>query len=232
MRVAILGGTGTLGEGLCLRLGLHTDHDLVVGSRDADRAAEAAADYAATLEAGTGDDGSAVEGAAAATIQGADNRAAVDGADVVVLSVPPKYARRTVEAVDDLLSAGTVLVSPAVPMTRGEGGFRHDPPRTADSLAALVSRSAPEDVPVVGAYHALPASRLADLDADLGYDVPIVADDDAARATVADLTDAVDGLRALDAGGLAVAAAVEWLTPLLLNVARSGELHDVGPRFH
>ena len=49
MRIALLGGTGDIGAGLALRWGLDTDHELLVGSRDPERARERAADYEATL---------------------------------------------------------------------------------------------------------------------------------------------------------------------------------------
>jgi len=87
-------------------------------------------------------------------------------------------------------------------------------------------------VPVVGAFHNLAAGRLADPDADLDWDVPIVADDNAAAETVASLAADVNGLRPLRAGGLDNAAEVESLTPLLINLAMHNEgMHDLGVKF-
>jgi len=70
------------------------------------------------------------------------------------------------------------------------------------------------------------------LDADLGIDTLLVADDPDAKDLVSLLADDIDGLRPLDAGGLANAAEIESLTPLLINVAMHNEgLHDLGVRF-
>jgi len=220
MQIALLGGTGDIGEGIALRLAHDTDHDLVVGSRDADKAGAAATDYTETL------DDHGIE----ATITGAANPEAAAGADVVVLAVPAYYLADTIDAVADKLG-DAVLVSPAVGMQRDEDGLHYNPPGIG-SVTELAASSAPEDTPVVGAFHNLAADRLADLDADLDWNVPVVADDDEAKATVTDLVAAVDGLRPLDAGALANAAEVESLTPLLINLAANNDgLHDLGVRF-
>jgi len=219
MQVALLGGTGDIGEGLALRLAHDTDHEVVVGSRKAEKAEDAAAGYEATL-ADHGVD---------AAVGAAENPEAAAGADVVVLSVPAYHLADTVEAVADDLSG--ILVSPAVGLQRDEAGLHYNPPGIG-SVTALAAQAAPDGVPVVGAYHNLAAGRLADLGADLDWDVPVVADDEDAKATVVDLTDELDGLRALDAGPLANAAEVESLTPLLINLAANNEgLHDLGAKF-
>jgi NADPH-dependent F420 reductase len=219
MQIALLGGTGDIGEGLALRLARDTDHEVVVGSREAEKARDAADGYEATL-ADHGVD---------ATVVAAASAEATAGADVVVLSVPAYHLADTVEAVADDLSG--VLVSPAVGLQRDEAGLHYNPPGVG-SVTELAAQAAPEDTPVVGAYHNLAAGRLADLSADLDWDVPVVADDEAAKGTVVDLTEAVAGLRPLDAGPLANAAEVESLTPLLINLAANNEgMHDLGTKF-
>jgi len=221
MRIALLGGTGDIGEGLALRYAYHTDHDVVIGSRDPDSAHEAADEYESTVRANGRE----------RKVTGFENAMAADRADVVVLSVPPYHVADTVETVAGSLDADDVLVTPAAGMKRDDDGFHYHPP-SAGSVTALVADAAPEDVPVVGAFHNLAAGRLADLDADLGLDVLVVGDDDGAKARIAGLIQDVDGLRALDAGGLANAPEVESLTPLLINVARNNDgLHDLGVSF-
>ena len=221
MRVAILGGTGDVGEGLALRWGADTDHTVVVGSRDPEKAAAAATDYRDRL-ADRGHE---------ATVESAANEAAAAGADVVVLAVPPYHVGDTVEVVADDLSEGAVLVSPATGMKRDEDGFHYHRPG-AGSVTRVAADAAPDGVPVVGCFHNLAAGRLADLDVDLGIDTLVVADDDSARETVTDLAESIEGLRALDAGSIANAAEVESLTPLLINLAMNNAgLHDLGVRF-
>jgi NADPH-dependent F420 reductase len=150
---------------------------------------------------------------------------------VIVLSVPAYHVSDTVEAVADSLAPGDVLVTPATGMQRDDDGFHYHRPG-AGSVTRLAVDAAPADVPVVGAFHNLAAGRLADLDADLGIDTLLIADDPDAKETVRLLADGIDGLRPLDAGGLANAPEIEALTPLLINVAMHNEgLHDLGVRF-
>jgi len=220
MRIAILGGTGDLGEGLALRWGYHSHHDVVIGSRDPDAAHDAADAYETRLESRGG----------SAKLTGFENGMAADRADVVVLAVPPYHVADVVDAVADRLDDGDVLVTPAAGLTHDADGAHHHPP-SAGSVTALVADAAPDGVPVVGAFHSLAAGRLADLDADLGIDTLLVGDDEGAKDTVAGLAEDVEGLRAVDAGGLANAAEVEALAPLLINVGARNELADPGVRF-
>ena len=220
MRIAILGGTGDLGEGLALRWAYHSGHDVVIGSRDPDAAHDAADAYGATVDAHGG----------RAKLTGFENGMAADRADVIVLAVPPYHVADTVDAVNDRLDDGAVLVTSAAGLTHDADGAHHHPP-SAGSVTAIVADAAPDDVPVVGAFHSLAAGRLADLDADLGVDTLLVCDDASAKNTVAGLAEDIDGLRAIDAGGLANAAEVEALTPLLINVGARNELDNPGVRF-
>ncbi|MFB6079823.1 MAG: NADPH-dependent F420 reductase [Haloferacaceae archaeon] len=221
MRIALLGGTGDIGEGLALRWGLDTDHDLFVGSRDPEKGQRSAEAYVEEL-AGRG-----VE----AAIEGLGNEAAAARAEVVVLSVPPYHVGDTIEAVAGGLDPGDVLVSPATGIKRDDDGFHYHRPG-AGSVTRVAADAAPDGVPVVGAFHNLPAGRLADLDAELGIDTLVVADDEEAGATVRDLAGEIGGVRALAAGPIANAPEIEGVTPLLINVASNNDgLHDLGVRF-
>ncbi|RBI61565.1 NADPH-dependent F420 reductase [halophilic archaeon] len=221
MRIALLGGTGDIGQGLALRWAYDTNHEVVIGSRDPEKAREKADEYETELSS-LGVDRS---------INGFANEMAADRADVVVLAVPPYHARDTVESVADRLDDVDVLITPAVGMDRDEDGFHYEPP-SAGSVTELVAGAVPEDVPVVGAFHNLSADRLADLELELEQDTLLVADDGDAKETVRMLAEGIEGLRALDAGGLANAAEVESVTPLLINIALNNEgMHDVGVTF-
>ncbi|MCU4743902.1 NADPH-dependent F420 reductase [Halobacteria archaeon AArc-m2/3/4] len=221
MRLALLGGTGDIGRGLALRWAVDTDHELLLGSRDPEKAREAAAAYEDELEARGVD----------RTIKGFVNEMAADRADVVVLAVPPYYVGDTVDAVADKLDSETILVSPAVGMKSDEDGVHYRPP-PAGSVTALVDQRAPDEVPVVGAFHNLPADRLASLEVELDLDMLVVGDDDDAKATVQTLSEEIEGLRALDAGPIANAPEVESIVPLVINVGRyTDDMHDVGVKF-
>ncbi|MXR22182.1 NADPH-dependent F420 reductase [Halobacterium bonnevillei] len=221
MRIALLGGTGDIGEGLALRWAYDTDHEVVVGSRDPERARAKAEEYETEL------DSRGVE----KKITGFENAMAADRADVVVLAVPPYHVADVVEEVADRLDDDVLLVSPAVGMQKGAGGFRYNPP-SAGSVTELVVETAPDDVTVIGAFQNLSADRLANLDVELSLDTLVVGDDEDAKRNVAALAEGIEGLRALDAGPLANAAEVESLTPLLINLAIHNDgLHDVGVTF-
>jgi NADPH-dependent F420 reductase len=222
MRIALLGGTGDIGEGLALRWGLDTAHELVIGSRDHEKADQRAAEYRERIS----------EHAVKPNITGATNVDAVDGADVVVLSVPPAHVSETVETVGSSLSAGSVIVSPAVSMSRDGDGFHYERPSDEGSITAIVNSSTPDGIPTVGAFHNISADRLTDLDADLDVDTVVVGDDEQAKSTVTNLIHDIEGLRAVDGGSLANASEVEAITPLLINIAmNNSEMHHLGVRF-
>ncbi|MDG5778096.1 NADPH-dependent F420 reductase [Haloarculaceae archaeon H-GB1-1] len=221
MRIAICGGTGDIGEGLALRWAFHSDHEVFIGSRDPERARGKAEEYETELESR----------GAETKVRGFENAMAADRADVVVLAVPAYHLSDTVEAIADRLDDGTVLVSPAVGMKRDESGMHYNPP-SAGSVTQLAANAAPENVPVVGAFHNLAADRLANLDAELDLDTLLVGDDDDALERVSILADSIDGLRPLNAGPVANAAEVESVTPLVINVdMHNDDMHDVGIRF-
>jgi len=221
MHIALLGGTGDIGEGLALRWAYDTGHEVIIGSREAERADAKAEEYETELDSRGID----------VTIDGVDNSEAATRADVVVLAVPAYHLSDTIESITDDIDGDTILVTPAVGMKRDEDGFHYNQPG-AGSVTELAAGAAPDDVPVVGAFHNLPAARLANLDADLGIDTPIVGDEEDAVDIVSDLAAGIEGLRAVDAGPLANAAEIEAITPLLINVAKYNDsMHDLGIEF-
>ncbi|WP_254533703.1 NADPH-dependent F420 reductase [Natrinema gelatinilyticum] len=207
MEIALLGGTGDIGEGLALRWARDTAHSILIGSRDPEKATRRANDYDTLLSE-----------------RGAD-------ADVVGVSVPPEYASDTVDSIASRLDDETVLVSPAVSMRRDGAGFHYTAPE-ASSVAEELADAAPDYVPVVGAFQNLAAGALSDLDQELAADVIVTGDESEATALVRSLTDEIEGLRALDGGPLAVTGIVESVTPLLINLAMNNDgMHDLGVRF-
>lgn len=220
MRIALLGGTGDIGGGLALRWVFDTHHEIVIGSRDPERARTKAEEYETEL-ASRGQD---------RKVTGFANEMAADRGDVVVLAVPPYHVADLVGDVAQNLE-DTILVSPAVGMSRDEDGLHYNPPEVG-SVTQLVDEVAPDDVPVVGAFHNLSADRLANLDLEIDLDTIVVGDDVDAKNQIARLTAGIEGLRPLDGGGLANAPEVEAITPLLVNLGTFNDgLHDVGVKF-
>lgn len=220
MHVTLLGGTGDIGEGLALRIARDTDHEVSIGSRDAEKAEAVAGEYEQTLS----------EHGIDTSIMGHENPEAAAAADLAVCCVPAYHLTDTIDAVaDDLGDA--VLVSPAVGMKRDGDGMHYNPPGVG-SVTQLAANTAPEGTSVAGAFHNLAAGKLATLDADLDWDVPVVASDETARETVVSLVEDIEGLRPLVAGSLENAPEIEGLTPLLINLAQHNEgMHDLGVQF-
>ncbi len=203
--VTIVGATGDLGFGLALRLA-QAGVPVVIGSRDADRAAEAAERVRA-----------AVPGAEASGLANPDAVAAAG--EIVVLSVPFASQAATLRSVRASLTAGTTLLDVTVPLATAVGGR---PTRTLGvpqgSAAQQAQELAPAGVPVVSGLHTVAAKHLADLDHAFDEDVLLCADDADAKARVAELIRRIPGLRPVDAGKLEMARIVEQLTALTIGI--------------
>jgi NADPH-dependent F420 reductase len=76
----------------------------------------------------------------------------------------------------------------------------------------------PDGVQVVSAFHTVSAALLSDLDHELDEDVLICGDRREDKAKVADLVNAIEGLRPVDCGPLEMARIVEQFTPLIISI--------------
>ncbi|HXE45920.1 MAG TPA: NADPH-dependent F420 reductase [Conexibacter sp.] len=203
--VTIVGATGDLGFGLALRLAHAGGVPIVIGSRDAARAAEAAERVRA-----------AVPGA---EVRGAENAEAAAASDLVVLSVPFASQASTLRSIRDALRPGTLLLDVTVPLATAVGGR---PTRTLGvpqgSAAQQAQELVPDGVTVVAGLHTVAARHLADLDHRFDEDALICGDDAAAKERVAELIRRIPGLRPVDAGRLELARIVEQLTALTISI--------------
>ncbi|MXZ91137.1 MAG: NADPH-dependent F420 reductase [Chloroflexi bacterium] len=207
--LAFLGGTGPEGKGLALRLAM-AGESVIIGSRDAGRAQEAADELLAL--------------APGKAISGAVNEAAAAQADVVFLTMPYNGMSPTIAGVSGAL-AGKTLVTVIAPMRfeRGVGAIAEEVP--AGSAAQEAQAAAP-DSRVVAAFQNVSAEELLKPDVTLDEDVVICADDAEAKQTVIDLTRKIPNLRPVDAGALYNAKYVEQITPLLVNINRIHRAHS------
>jgi NADPH-dependent F420 reductase len=222
MKIALIGGTGDIGEGLALRWGLDTDHDILIGSRSKQKAEERVAQYVEKLTAAGRKD--------PPRIAGAVNEDAAARGDVTVLCVEAPFALASVRGLLPYLSSTRILVSPAVPMVR-RGKFFYYAPPSEGSLAAQIAGILPPDVPIVGAFHTVPARRLADLSARLDQDVVVLGGFEEAKKIVMDLAGEIPGLHPLDGGPLAASCLVESITPLLINLSIANKRKNLAVKF-
>ncbi|MGN6798706.1 MAG: NAD(P)-binding domain-containing protein [Gaiellaceae bacterium] len=199
MKVAILGGTGSFGRALAARLATVGEDEIVVGSRDAERAAATAA------ELGAG-------------VSGATNEEAVCGVDLAVLAVNADAALDTARAVAQALGPTPLLsVASAISFEKGRGML---PDPEALSLAERVQEIV--DGPVAAGLHSVAASNLAEAPDE---DAFVCGDDEVVKTLSLELAGRVVGGRALDAGPLACARALEGLTAVIVNLNRRYKAH-------
>jgi len=205
MKIAILGGTGSIGGGLALRWA--TTHEIIIGSRKFDKAQLTADEYRKVLEESSDK---------SCSIYGCLNADAVKEAEVIVLSVPYEHAVSTIETIRHNLEQ-QIIVSIVVPMEKAYF-FKYLPPG-AGSAAMEIKLLLPEGVKLVSAFHNIPARKLYMTEYKLDMDVFICGDDNEANGVVCKLVRDIHKLRPLIAGPLEVSSMVESLTPLLVNLA-------------
>lgn len=213
-RVAILGGTGEEGFGLASRWA-RAGIEIVIGSRDAGRADEAAR----RLEA-------VAPGCAA---RGAVNDEAAGEADVVCVTVPFSGQAALYRSVAERLRPDAVVIDCTVPLAAATGGRPWHTLGVWQGSAAQQALALVEGRPVCAAFHTLSASALNDLDEDLEGDV-LVCGPRAAKPALRDLVEAIPRLRFVDAGGLDNARIVEPLTALLVGINRRYKTTRAGIR--
>lgn len=194
--LGILGGTGALGRGLARRFAA-SGLAVLLGSRSAERAAEAAA----------GLDGD---------VRGVDNRACAAQADLVVVAVPWEGHGELLTDLAEVL-AGKVVVDCVNPLGFDDHGpYALDVP---DGSACEQAQRLLPDSRVVGAFHHLSAPELLGGE-DLDADVLVVGDDRDAVETVVALAQRMPGVRGIAAGRLRDAHQVEALTANIIAVNR------------
>ena len=202
--IPIVGGTGALGYGLALRWA-KVGQPLVIGSRSAERAEEAASRLR--------------EAVPEAEVEGLQNEEAAQRGPIVFLTVPFRAQSENLNNLRSVLSPQQLLVDCTVPLaaavsgkaTRSLGVWQ-------GSAAQQAQEMVPEGVRVVSALHTVSSPLLADPEHRLDEDVLVCGDRKADKATVAGLIEKIEGLRCVNAGLLETSRNVEQLTPLLISI--------------
>jgi 8-hydroxy-5-deazaflavin:NADPH oxidoreductase len=209
--IPIIGGTGALGAGLALRW-VRAGVPVVIGSRSAERAGEAAARLR--------------EEVPDAQVDGLENADAAGRGPVVFLTIPFRAQSENLNNLRGALRDGQLLVDCTVPLaaavsgkaTRSLGVWQ-------GSAAEQAQEMVPDGVTVVSALHTVSAPVLGDLDRDLDEDVPLCGDRKEDKAGVARLIELIPGLRPVNAGPLEMARIVEQLTPMLISINARYKTH-------
>nr|AIQ77675.1 NADPH-dependent F420 reductase [Nocardioides sp. JS1661] len=201
-KIAVIGGTGPQGRGLARWL-VAGGHDVVIGSRSAERAGATAEEIATR----TGAD-----------VSGADNESAARTADIVLVVVPWNGHHELITSLADALD-GKLVVSCVNPLgfdAQGAFGLGVEEGSAAEQTQKIVPGAR-----VVGAFHHLSAVSLWESEALLDHeDVLVCGDDLEAKEVVKELAGCVTGRPGVDAGALRLAAQLEPLTAVLININR------------
>jgi hypothetical protein len=240
MKIALLGGSGHIGRGFALRWG--SIHEVIIGSRDGEKARLAAKEYSGILENYN----------KTAHITGADNRTAAETADVIVLAIKYGHIQNIIETICPVLKE-QIVVSVVVPMEKdrcyiipdtenehivvdikdsayaGEYFCYTRPP--GGSAAEEIARLLPEGTRLVSGFHNVPGNKLEDIDLKLDYDIAICGNDMHSKNIICELVADIPSMRARDAGPLEASSMIEPLTPLLINIAARNRMKDVGVKF-
>ena len=212
--IGILGGTGPAGMGLALRWA-RAGETVILGSRDAQRAQQAAVQIANKINATPG---------MPARISGMENSAVCAASDLLVLTVPFEGQATLLKQLKPAIRFGSILIDATVALAAGVGGRAS---RTLGvwqgSAAQQAAELVPKGVSVVAAFHNLSADLL-NGDETIDCDVIVCGDDPEATQIARTLTAKIPGVRAIDGGKLENARILEQITALLigLNIRHKG----------
>jgi NADPH-dependent F420 reductase len=205
LSIGILGGTGDQGKGLARRFAL-AGHQVIIGSRSAERAGQAAESLGAGLP-----------------VRGAENPVAAAEADVVIVAVPWDGHKATLESLRAEL-AGKIVIDCVNPMGFDKQGAYALP--VEEGSAAQQAAAVLTDSRVVAAFHHVSAVLLLDPEiAQTDLDVLVLGDDREATDLVQALAARIPGMRGVYGGRLRNAHQVEALTANLISVNRRYKAH-------
>jgi NADPH-dependent F420 reductase len=178
---------------------------IIIGSRDAQRAQQAAA----TIQERVGPQ---------ANVSGMENSAACSAADILMLTVPFEGQAGLLKQLKPAMTEGSILIDATVPLAASVGGRAS---RTIGvwqgSAAQQAAELVPKGVSVVAAFHNVSAELL-NGDVQLDCDVIVCSDDPDAAQLTRELAGKIPGVRAVDGGKLENARIVEQITALLIGM--------------
>jgi NADPH-dependent F420 reductase len=210
--IAVLGGTGPEGLGLALRWA-QAGETVIIGSRDAQRAQEAADKI--RQQAGAG-----------ARVSGAENVTACATVAFLLLTMPFEVHAALLKQLKPALRPGSIVIDATVPLAASVGGRAT---RTLGvwqgSAAQETAELVPPGVFVVAAFQNVSAELL-QAPGDVDCDVIVCGDHAAANQQVRALAAKIPGVRAIDGGKLENARILEQITALLIGMNIRHKAHS------
>ena len=211
LTVGIIGGTGDQGRGLAYRLA-RAGQSVLIGSRTAERASQAAAEIAALPGVPDG-----------AIVSGGDNEDVARRSDVVIVAVPWDGHAATVAALAEPL-AGKIVVDCVNPL-----GFDKQGPYALDVPEGSAVQQAAGLLPesrVCAAFNHVSAPLLADPEIDrIELDVLICTEERELVGVVGALAARIPGMRGIYAGRLRNAHQIAAFTAHLIAINKRYKAH-------
>jgi len=219
MNIGIIGGTGGMGKGFAFRW--CKNHNVIIGSRDADRAASTAAEYTTqAIEA---------YGQINGTITGKDNLSVAKESQVLVLSIPYDNIDSICSQILPEINEDCVVVSPIVPMTKTDTGFECVAIKENKPFShQTVEKHMKDKTKLVSAFHVISEKKLINPTLALDYDIFVAGDSKESVEVINSLINEIEGLRPIYLGPGTLAYLVEMSTPLLLNAMIRNKMKNPG----
>ena len=219
MKIGIIGGTGGMGKGFAFRW--CKNHDIIIGSRDAERAASTAVEYTAQAVEAYGQ----IDG----TITGKDNMSVAKESQVLILSIPYDNIDSICSQILPEINDECVVVSPIVPMTKTDTGFECVAIKDNKPFShQMVEKHMKDKTKLVSAFHVISEKKLINPILVLDYDIFVAGDSKESVEVVNGLVNEIEGLRTIYLGSGTLAYLAEMCTPLLLNAMIRNKMKNPG----
>lgn len=221
MKIGIIGGTGGMGEGFALRWCVN--HDIILGSRDKQKAQMAAENHINNMN------NNGFSEKIAGSIKGDDNLSVAKESEILILSIPYENIESTCKDIENIIKDECIVVSPIVPMSRNQDGFYYIPFIDGKkSAGALVAENLPKCNKVISAFHTISEVKLKNIKDSLNADTFICTDNKESLQILSNLIAEIDGLRAVYLGPLSLSYQAEVMTPMILNASKQNKLKHPG----
>ena len=219
MKIGIIGGTGGMGKGFALRWS--KNHEVIIGSRDAERASSSATEYTNLAKEAYGE----ING----KITGNDNISVAKESQILILSIPYENIDSICSQILPEINDSCIVISPIVPMTKTDVGFECVAIKENKPFShQTVEKHMKDKTKLVSAFHVISEKKLINPTLTLDYDNFVAGDSKESTEVVNNLINEIEGLRPIYLGPGALAYLVEMSTPLLLNAMIRNKMKNPG----
>ena len=206
--IGIIGGTGSEGKALAVRLASIGD-EVIIGSRDEAKAKAVAENIRSK--------------SSKFKVKGMSNFNAAQNSELVIITVPYNSQKNILNEIKSEL-VNKIVINTVVPLIfKNSKVFLSS---VTDGSAALEAKNILTNSFVIAAFQTISSDQLIDLDVKVTSDVIVCGDDLISKRSVAELINRMNGLRAIDAGSLYNSIYIENLTCLLVNINKVNKVNS------